>query len=140
MQLLAPFSGDTVDGEITARWTDSGQTRDGGTAATTERTLTFRIDAVNRLSDRLYLRLRHFRLLTAEGSREDADARVECTLAPGATPAVLTGRVWIAASQATAVRGFQVDYLAVPLSERGRAFYREFLLGQRPNATAAIDA
>jgi len=28
----------------------------------------------------------------------------------------------------------------VPLSERGRAFYREFLLRQRPDAAAQIDA
>jgi hypothetical protein len=139
MELLAPFSDDTVVGRITARWTDSGQTR-GGDPAAAERRLTFRVDAVNRLSDRLYLRLRHFRLLAADGPREDAEASVECTLAPGATPGVLSGGVWIAAGQATAVRGFHVDYLSVPLSERGRAFYREFLLRQRPNAVPAIDA
>ena len=139
MELLAAFSDDTVVGEIDARWTDSGDRRDVATGAA-EHKLTFRVDVVNRLADPLYLRLRHFRLLLADGPREDSTAEVECALAPGTTPAVLSGAIWVTGEAAAAVRGFQVDALAVPLSERGRAFYREFLLGQRPGAAAAIDA
>ena len=135
---MAPFSDDTVVGELTATWSDSGEERPRAGTTDRERKVTFRVDAVNYLSDGLALRLRDFRLL-AGGAAIDTAAVADCTLAPGATPRVLAGSVWVAASQARAIGGFQVERLAVPLSERGRAFYREFLLLQRPDA-AAIDA
>lgn len=139
LELLAPFSDDSVVGEITATWSAGGATRDVGSPVRTERQVEFRVEALNLLSDRLYVALHHFRLMTADGATAESAASVECTLAAGERTAVLTGSLWIGGS-AAAIREFRVDHLAVPLSERGRAFYREFLLRQRPDAMAAIDA
>jgi hypothetical protein len=139
LELLAPFSDDTVVGQVTASWRATGQARaDAGGAA--EREVAFRIDAVNRLSDRLYVRLRGFRLIAGDGTASSSALIAECTLAPGTTPAVLRGTLWMPAAEVSALRGFQLDHFALPLSERGRAFYREFLLQQRPDRAAAIDA
>ncbi len=139
VELMAPFSDDTKVGQLTARWMASGEERTN--AGVTERAVIVRIDAVNRLADRLYLRLRGLRLLGPSGPLPAGAAGVGCTLAPGLTRAVLSGRVWVAAAEANAIRGVHVEHFAVPLSERGRAFYREFLLRQRPAATAAaVDA
>jgi hypothetical protein len=138
VELMAPFSDDTVVGALTATWRDAGEWRLAGGPDTPERKVLFRVDAVNRLSDRLYVRLRDFRLL-ARGEAIDTAASAECTLAAGATDGVLAGALWVPASLAQRIGGFQIDRFAVPLSERGRAFYREFLLLQRPGAAAAID-
>jgi len=139
VELMAPFSDDTVVGELTAAWHDAGEWRLANGPDTPQRKVVFRIDAVNRLSDRLYLRLRDFRLL-AGGEAIDSAATAECTLAPGTTEGVVAGTLWVPAGLAQRIGGFQIDRFAVPLSERGRAFYREFLLLQRPGAAAAIDA
>jgi len=139
VELLAPFSDDTVVGQITASWRDVGDGRGGGAAGAGEREVTFRIDATNRLAEPLYVRLRDFRLVAADGTAATSTASADCALAPGATPAVLSGTLSLPA-QAGAIRGFRLDHFALPLSERGRAFYREFLLEQRPGQAAAIDA
>ena len=138
VELMAPFSDDTEVGQLSAKWIPSGAERTH--AGVTERELIVRVDAVNRLADRLYLRVRGLRLIGPSGPLPAGDAGTECALAPGVTRAVLSGRVWVAEAETDAIRGFQVDRLAVPLSQRGRAFYREFLLSQRPAAAAAIDA
>ena len=138
VELMAPFSDDTVVGELTVTWRDAGEWRLAHGPDTPERRVLFRIDAVNRLSDGLYLRLRDFRLL-ARGEALDTAVSAECTLAPGTTQGVVAGALWVPARQAQGIGGFQIDRLAVPLSERGRAFYREFLLLQHPGAAAAID-
>lgn len=138
VELIAAFSDDTVVGELSATWGDTGEERAGAGPNSLERKLIFRVDAVNRLSDPLYLRLRDFRLISREGAL-GAPAAIGCTLAPGATPGVLAGAIWVPARDAQGIRGFEVGRFAVPLSQRGRAFYREFLLRQRPEAAAAID-
>ena len=138
VELMAPFSDDTVVGELTATWSDTGEWRLPAAADNPQRKVRFRVDAVNHLSAGLYLRLRDFRLL-ARGEVIDTAATVECTLAPGTTAGVISGALWVPASLAQRIGGFQIDRFAVPLSERGRAFYREFLLLQRPGAGLAID-
>ena len=140
VDLMPPFSDDTVVGQLSVRWTDSGETRATGGADGTRRRVEFRIQAENLLSDRLYLRIRELRLIARDGTAVTGDADAACALAPRATAVILTGSVWVPSADANAIRGFRVDPLAVPLSERGRAFYREFLLRQRPDAAAQIDA
>ena len=99
--------------------------------------MALRIDVHNRLAGPFYLRLRGVHLVGVDAALA-ADA--ECSVSPGTTTGVVEGAVWVPATQMPAVRGVHVDAFAVPLSERGRAFYREFLLRQRPGDAAAIDA
>jgi len=139
IELMPPFSDDTVVGELTASWADNGRQRVADTAGSIQHQVGVRVDARNHLSDPLYIRLQHLRLVGPAGPVEAPEATIACTLAPGLTAGVLEGRVWLPASEAGSVRRFEVDHIAVPLSERGRAFYREFLLRQRPGDAAAID-
>jgi hypothetical protein len=138
LELIAAFSDDTAVGELNATWRDTGEERPGSAPNTRERKVIFRVDAVNRLSDPLYLGLRDLRLLGPAGALAVPGA-VACALAPGTTPGLLSGAVWVPARDAPGIHGFEISRFAVPLSERGRAFYREFLLRQRPGAAAAID-
>jgi hypothetical protein len=135
MELLAAFSDDTVVGELNATWTDApppnGSTHTG-------RRVHVRVQASNHLADRLYVELREFRLLTADGNAAVV-GNAACALAPQASDVVLEGDVSLPGGASNSVRGFRVDPLAVPLSDRGVAFYREFLLAQRPGAAADID-
>jgi len=140
VELLAAFSDDSVVGQLTARWDESGEERAGATPDGRDCKMTFHVDALNRLSDRLYLRLRDFRLIGRDGTHGAGEAGVECALAPGTTDRVLAGVSWVPCNEAGAIRGFRVDHFAVPLSERGQSFYREFLRRQRPTDSAAIDA
>lgn len=137
IDLMAAFSDDTIVGELTASWHDGGEERQSGDVK--ERRLAYRVDAHNRLSDPVYLRLRRFRLLGGDGPVPIGDT-VECALQPGTTAGLLDGSVWVPVPQATAIRRMRVEQFAVPLSERGRAFYRQFLLQQRPDDAVAIDA
>ena len=140
IDLMPPFSDDTVVGQLTATWVDTGRERTSDTQGSRQHQVSVRIDARNRLSDPLYIRLRNLRLIATGGPVAAPEATAACTLAPGITTGVVKGRVWLPASEADSVRSFEIDHVAVPLSERGRAFYREFLLRQRPNDAAAIDA
>jgi hypothetical protein len=139
IELLAPFSDDTVVGQITASWHAVGDARGGEAAGADVREVAFHIDATNRLSEPLYLRLRDFRLVAGDGTAAASSATAGCALPPGTTPGVLSGTLSMPAAQASSIRGFRLDHFALPLSERGRAFYREFLLEQRPDQAAAID-
>ena len=134
---MAAFSDDTVVGELTASWQDGGEERQSGEVK--ERRLSYRVDAHNRLSDAVYVRLHEFRLLGRDGAVA-IDATVECALPPGSTSGLLHGSMWLPSSQVAGIRGMRVDQFAVPLSQLGRAFYREFLLQQRSDDAAAIDA
>lgn len=135
LPLIAAFSVETEVGRLRPAWHETGATRPGPNGV--EREIAYRVDAHNALSDRVYLRLGGVRLLGG-GAVVGRDERVrECALAPGETEAVLSGTVWVGAAPPD---GIEVDRIAVPLSERGRAFYREFLIAQRPGDQAAIDA
>jgi hypothetical protein len=135
IDLKAAFSDETVVGELRPIWTASGEERDSPTGR--ERRMTLRVDAVNRLSDPVYLRLSNLRL--SAGKESIAPTATACALPPGRTEKVVQVDAWVAVG-ADERPTIAVDYLAVPLSERGRAFYREFLLQQRPSDAAAIDA
>jgi hypothetical protein len=139
VELLAPFSDDSVVGQLTASWHETGNVRAESASEPGAREVAFRVDALNRLSDPLYLRLRDFRLTAGDGTSARSAATIECALAPGSTPAVLSGTLWMPSTERATIRGFRLDHFALPLSERGRAFYREFLLQQGREA-AAIDA
>jgi len=140
IELKRPFSDDTIVGTLTAQWNETGIARPAGVSGAAEREVAFQIDVDNRLTDPLYVRFREAQLVGQGGVIPTADASVACTLAPGHTADVLHGSAWVPATQAGGVRDFRIKYFVLPLSERGRAFYREFLLGQRPNDAASIDA
>ena len=138
VELKPAFSDDTVVGQLRPTWTVSGEERD--TDSGRQRRLILRVDAINRLAEPVYLRLSGLRLVDP-GAPIPADAaRAECALPPGTTDGVLQAIVWTPVAHLDDIRGVEVDYFAVPLSQRGRAFYREFLLQQRPTDAAAIDA
>jgi hypothetical protein len=136
IELKAAFSDATVVAELRPLWTATGEDRAG--AQGMERRFILHIDAVNRLSEPIHLRLSDLRVNggnAAVGTRGLA----ACALAPGLTRNVMQTDVWLPA-EAAAARAIEIDSFALPLSERGRAFYREFLLQRRPDAAAAIDA
>ncbi len=135
IELLAAFSDDTVVGELGATWSDASPP---DRSAQTGRQVHVRVQASNHLADRLYVELRAFRLVTADGNAVVV-GNAACALAPQASGVVLEGDAWLPGGAGNPVRGFRVDPLAVPLSDRGVAFYREFLLAQRPGAAADID-
>jgi len=140
IDLLPPFSDDTVVGTLKASWHDTGRQRVADAAGAVQHEVMVRVDAQNRLSDRLYVALGALRLRVPSGSVEVAEASTTCSLAPGNTPTLLAGRVWLPAAEADRIRGFQIDHLAVPLSQRGLAIYREYLLGQHRGDPPAIDS
>jgi hypothetical protein len=139
IELKPAFSDQTVVGELTASWRPDGESRVAAGDGGTEQRVAFRIDAHNRLSEPIYLRLHDVGLI-APGASPAAGAPFECTLRPGTTAAIVQGTAWIASGLVADIRGVRVDAFTVPLSERGRAFYREFLLRQRPGDAEAIDA
>jgi hypothetical protein len=136
MELMAAFSDDTVVGELSATWTDATAS---DRSAQPGRQVHVRVQVSNRLADRLYVELREFRLLTADGNTVTVGSAA-CALAPHAIGVMLERDVLFPANAGNSVRGFRVDPLAVPLSERGRAFYREFLLAQQPGSADHIDS
>lgn len=136
VELKPAFSDDTVVGHLRPSWSATGRER----VADGERQheLVVRVDAVNQLAEPLYLRLTSLRLVGPDGPIQADQTRAECALPPGTTDGVVQASMWV--PNLDGIRGAEVDYFSVPLSERGRAFYREFLLRQRPGDTAAIDA
>jgi hypothetical protein len=138
IELKPAFSDDTVVGELRPSWSVTSDERGNGNGL--ERRVAVRVDAVNQLSDKLYVRLTKLRLVGPNGPIRIDDATVACALASGETPALLQGSSWIPTADIDRLRALQVDQFTVPLSQRGRAFYREFLLMQRPSDSVAIDA
>ena len=138
IELKPAFSDDTIVGELRPSWSVTSDER--GTGNSLERRVAVRFDAVNRLSDPLYVRLTKVRLVGPKGPIRLDDASVACALAPGETHGLLQSSVWMPAADVDSLRALQIDQFTVPLSERGRAFYREFLLLQRPSDAVAIDA
>lgn len=138
IDLKAAFSDDTIVGRLEATWSAAQGERTEGHVA--QRAVTVRVDAVNLLADRLYLRLGGLRLIGPHDATALDELHRECAIPAHATSTVLQATAWLPAADASAIRGIAVAQLAVPLSERGRAFYREFLLRQRGGPAAAIDA
>ncbi len=140
VDLKPPFSDDTIVGTLTVRWAETGDRRPAGESGAPEREVAYHVDVANQLHDALYLRINDLHLVGQGGDIATPESRVACTLPAQRTEPVLQGSVWIPETQSSGVRDARVQYLAVPLSERGRAFYREFLLQQRPGDAASIDA
>ena len=144
VMLTAPFNDSTKIGQLTAVWEDAGDERAfaGGTRlAEPEVRFRFRVDAQNRLGDRLFVRLGNFQLVDATGlGLAAADASIACALSAGTTEGVLSGDVWVPKRTAKNVAGFRISHFAVPLSDRGRSLYREWLLQGRAQDAAQIDS
>jgi len=142
--LTAPFNESTKIGEVTATWENAGDERsfaDAARLAEPEVRFRFRVDARNKLDDPLFVRLGSFQLVDAAGlTLGTATGEVVCALGAGTTEGVLSGDVWVRKKAANNVGGFRVSHFAVPLSERGRSLYREWLLQGRTQDAAQIDA
>ena len=137
IDLKAAFSDDTIVGHLQATWTAAAERGRGDVA---ERAVTVRVDAVNLLADRLYLHVAGLRLIGPNGPIDLGQAHSECAVPANGTSTVLQATAWVPATQASDIRGIEVEHLAVPLSARGRAFYREFLLRKRGGPVTAIDS
>lgn len=140
IELKPAFSDDTIVGALTVRWMQTGADRPSGATGAPEREVQYEIDALNRLADPVFVRITDVQLVGQGGAIGTGQAPIACALEPGPTAKVVRGSVWVPATQASGVRDARLKYVALPLSERGRAFQREFLLRQRPGAAAAIDA
>ncbi len=142
--VTAPFNDSTKIGELTAVWNDSGEERAFANAQrldTPEVRFRFRVDARNRLDDGMFVRLGNFQLVDRSGLTIAAsDQRAECILNAGTTEGVLSGEVWVPKTAVNDVAGFRVAQFGVPLSERGRSLYREWLLQERAHEPAQADA
>jgi hypothetical protein len=94
IELKPAFSDDTVVGELRPSWSVTSDERGNGNGL--ERRVAVRVDAVNQLSDKLYVRLTKLRLIGPSGPIRIDDASVACALASGETPscckAAYTGR------------------------------------------------
>jgi hypothetical protein len=125
-------------------WRNTGEERTFALASRLDETevrFQYRVDVHNRLDAKLYLQLGKLELLDDDRlSLGSAADEVKCTLGPGKTEALLQGSVWVTKRSAAKVTGFRVYHFGVPLSDRGRAMYREWLLQGRPEEGAAIDA
>lgn len=144
MYVTAPFNHETELAELSATWQESDEERAFAEGSRLERPqvrFQYRVDVHNLLDDKLYLQLGKLELLDdSRLSMGAATEEVRCVLGAGKKEAILEGSVWVPKDSARKVKAFRVDRLGVPLSERGRAMYREWLLQGRPEDGAAIDA
>jgi hypothetical protein len=142
--VTAPFNEKTELAEVSAVWKNTGEERVFAEASRLDEAqvrFQYRVDVENRLDDKLYLDLGKLELLDEEGLSLGGDTtEVKCVLGAGRSEAVLQGNVWVDKRLAKTVEGFRVDRFGVPLSDRGRAMYREWLLQGRPGEAAKIDA
>lgn len=144
LYVTAPFNEETELADVNAVWRDTGEERNFAESSRLDEPqvrFQYKVDLRNRLEHGLYVRLGGFQLVDDAGlSLGKADDSVKCVLAPGTTEAVLEGGVWVPKRSAKKVAGFRLRRFGVPLSERGRAMYREWLLQRRPEEGDAIDA
>jgi hypothetical protein len=142
--LTAPFNDRTEIGRVTAVWKNAGEARafaDGVRLAEPEVRFQYRVDVKNDMEHPVFVRLGGFELLSKDGlalGRDDSG--VECTVGSRGAEGALSGSVWIPKRSADKVGSFRISHFAVPLNDRGRALYREFLLSTRPGEARAIDA
>jgi hypothetical protein len=144
LPLVAPFNSETRIGTVRAVWSVTARERafaDGVRLAEREREVQYRVDVESRLEDKVYVRLATFRLLDEKGIVvAESPLSVECTLGSGRTRGVMTNSVWVPAGSVERIARFGIHSLAVPLGERGRAIYREWLLQSRPGSEREVDA
>jgi hypothetical protein len=142
--LTAPFNDDTEIGRATAVWQSTGEERafaGGARLKEPEIRFQYRVDVKNEMEHPIFVRLGGFELLSEDGlalGRDDAS--IECTVGSRGAQGVLSGSVWVAKHAASKIGRFRLGHFAVPLNERGRALYREFLLTTRPGEAQAIEA
>lgn len=144
VMLSPPFNERTKIGEVTARWEITSEQREfaeGRKLDEPQVRVRYRVDVRNDLGDKMFLRLGEFRVMSETG-RELARAgdRIECILAVGDSKGVLAGDLWVTKRASSAVHGFRISHFSLPLSERGRALYREWALQGRKADGAAVDA
>lgn len=126
--VTAPFNDATRLGRVEAQWAPTA----GG--------LHFEVRVENRLADRLFVRLGDFTLLDRELQPLVRSTETgACVLAPKSTGLVLRGDIVLARAEVARVSSFDVTRFGVPLSERGRGIYREFVLQQRVRTPAEVD-
>jgi len=144
IDLVAPFDDGRVLAEVRATWSPGAEKRTfagGRRLKETEQRFQYKVDVRNRQSDKLLVRLDTFALIDKAGLEIGRDeTRVECVLSADGADALLSGEVWLPERAAKDVHGFAVGHSAVPLDDKGRAFYRDWLLKGRPGATAEVDA
>ena len=142
--LVAPYDAGDRLGAVHAIWNNTGEERGfaaGGRLKEPEVRFRYRLDARNRSTDKLFLRLENPELVDDTGlALAQATAALGCVLGVGESEGVLAGEVWIPKSAANRVSGLRVSHFAVPLGERALKRYREWLLQGRPNEAAQIEA
>jgi hypothetical protein len=142
--LVAPFNPQAKLGKVEAVWRETGEERNSGGGVRLpepEARFQYRVDVRNRLRSPIFVRLSDFAFTSEDGVDLGGDeSRRECVTVPGLNEAALTGEVWVRKSLAPGVKGFRVSTFAVPLSDRGRALYREWLLQRRTRDAEEIDA
>jgi hypothetical protein len=130
LYITAPFNEETRLARVDATW----QVAEGGQAK-------YSVQVENSLADRLYVRLEGFSLTGAHGKAlAQAVGQGACVLARGQKATVIAGDLLLPAEAAGHIDGFDVKRFGVPLSERGRAIYREFLLQSQKFSGAEVDA
>jgi len=136
LYVTAPFNDEVRIADVTAEW----RSVPGGDDAAEDH-LSFAVHVENRLADRLYVRLEGLALLDAAGKPLAAPPEERgCVVAAKATATPLSGMVDVAPAGAAAITSFRVHRFGVPLSERGRGIYREFLLQSQKFTAAEVDA
>ena len=144
LSLIAPFNEETKLGELTAVWKQTGEEREFAHAVRLkepEVEVQFRVDVSNEMNDPIFVRLTDFVLQSKDGlALATEQHKVECTIPPGRTQGVLYGSVWVTKRSAEQAGRFDLGRFAVPLSERGRGLYRQWLLERRPGQEKEIDA
>lgn len=140
--LVAPFESQTKVAELNAVWTRTGETRPAeGDPAASELRLRYRLMGRNLLQEGLYVRLSEFQFIDERGRTVAKDAAsAECVLRGRSSAQLMEGSVWLPSTGADKVTSFRVESFAVPLSDRGRALYREWRLQREPLNAARIDA
>ncbi len=130
-------------GRTSATWTVTDEQRafaDATRLDEPEIRVRYRLDVESDLQDKVFVRLTGFTFVDEDGLALGSDAgEAACTLAPGKTEAVLSGDVWLERAASARISDFRVADHAVPLSDPGRALYREWQLQGRPGAAAEID-
>jgi hypothetical protein len=142
LYVTAPFNEETELAEIRAVWRNTGEERNFNESSRLDEVrFQYKVDVHSRLEHRIYLQLGGFELLDDDRlSLGRSDESVKCVLGPGDTEAVLEGSVWVPKRSVKRVASFRLDRFGVPLSNPGRAMYREWLLQNRPGEDAAIDS
>lgn len=133
--VTAPFNDETKIAKVEAHWQAAGAASPEG------ETLHYEVRVANKLADRLFVRLGTFALTDARGTvlASGGDER-SCVVPASADVVVLTGDIALSPGAAARVADFRVSRFGVPLSERGRAIYREFLLQSEKYTEPQVDA